>query len=128
MILECGGRSGRHQTGGLTKLVIGGIWNFPELARFYHDEVIQRAHKFVSGAIERGVKSGEFRAVNLPYAQRVACAPMVLLMLWKHSFACCVPNNVDPQEYVATLDGHAHPLAKESAKHFGSAWRIVTLC
>ncbi|MBL8522040.1 MAG: TetR/AcrR family transcriptional regulator [Betaproteobacteria bacterium] len=93
---------GATKQAGLTKLVIGESQNFPELARFYHDEVIQRAHKLVSAAMERGIQSGEFRAVNLPYAQRIACAPMVLLMLWKHSFACCVPNTVDPQEYVAT--------------------------
>lgn len=93
---------GATKQAGLTKLVIGESQNFPELARFYHDEVIQRAHKLVAAAIDRGIRSGEFRPVNLPYAQRVACAPMVLLMLWKHSFACCVPNTVDPQEYVNT--------------------------
>ncbi|MBL8513227.1 MAG: TetR/AcrR family transcriptional regulator [Betaproteobacteria bacterium] len=107
---------GATKQAGLTKLVIGESQNFPELARFYHDEVIQRAHKLVSGAIDRGIQSGEFRAVNLPYAQRVACAPMVLLMLWKHSFACCVPNNVDPQEYVAThADMLIHALKNPAA-------------
>jgi AcrR family transcriptional regulator len=93
---------GATKQAGLTKLVIGESQNFPELARFYHDEVIQRAHKLVSAAIERGILSGEFRAVNLTYAQRIACAPMVLLMLWKHSFALCVPHTLDPREYIAT--------------------------
>jgi AcrR family transcriptional regulator len=111
---------GATKQAGLTKLVIGESQNFPELARFYHDEVIQRAHKLVSAAIDRGIKSGEFRAVNLPYAQRVACAPMVLLMLWKHSFACCVPHTVDPLEYVAThADMLIHSLKSPDARPDG---------
>jgi AcrR family transcriptional regulator len=93
---------GATKQAGLTKLVIGESQNFPELARFYHDEVIQRAHALLCKAIERGMNSGEFRPVNLVYAQRIACAPMVMLMLWKHSFATCVPHQLDPEKYIAT--------------------------
>jgi AcrR family transcriptional regulator len=113
---------GATKQAGLTKLVIGESQNFPELARFYHDEVIQRAHRLVSGAIDRGIQSGEFRPVNLAYAQRIACAPMVLLMLWKHSFALCVPNSVDPREYVSThADMLIHALEAGSSVHIDKA-------
>lgn len=93
---------GSTMQAGLTKLVIGESGNFPELARFYHDEVIQRAHALLSHAIDRGIRSGEFRDVNLDYVQRIACAPMVMLMLWTHSFAPHVPHQVDPRKYVET--------------------------
>jgi AcrR family transcriptional regulator len=93
---------GSTKEAGMTKLVIAEAGNFPELARFYHDEVIHRAHRLLAHAMDRGIQSGEFRPVNLHYAQRIACAPMVMLMLWRHSFAACVEYPVDPLEYIAT--------------------------
>ncbi len=99
---------------GMTKLIIAEAGNFPELARFYHDEVIQRVHALFERAIHRGVERGEFRPVNLQYAGRLACSPMVMLMLWKHSFALCVDSPMDPEDYVRTyadvlLNGLAVP-------------------
>src|SRR5512139_1140567 len=38
---------------GIPKLVISEAGNFPEIARFYHDEVIQRGRAMVVGALER---------------------------------------------------------------------------
>ena len=93
---------GSTKRAGMTKLVIAEAGNFPDLARFYHDEVIHRAHQLLAHAIERGIASGEFRQVNVAYAQRISCAPMVMLMLWNHSFAGCVPNKVDSEEYIRT--------------------------
>lgn len=92
---------GSTKEAGMTKLVIAEAGNFPELARFYHDEVIHRAHALFAHAIERGIRSGEFRDVPIPYAQRIACAPMVMLMLWRHSFASVVEHHIDPETYVA---------------------------
>ncbi|HEX4858952.1 MAG TPA: TetR/AcrR family transcriptional regulator, partial [Usitatibacteraceae bacterium] len=59
---------GETKQAGLTKLVIAEAGNFPEIARFYHDEVIQRANALLRHAIERGVQSGEFQPVNEQYA------------------------------------------------------------
>jgi AcrR family transcriptional regulator len=99
---------------GMTKLIIAEAGNFPELAKFYHDEVIQRVHALFERAIQRGVERGEFRPVNLQYAGRLACSPMVMLMLWKHSFALCVDRPMDPEDYVRTyadmlLNGLSQP-------------------
>ncbi len=98
---------------GMTKLIIAEAGNFPELAKFYHDEVIQRVHALFERAIQRGVERGEFRPVNLQYAGRLACSPMVMLMLWKHSFALCVDRPIDPEDYVRTYaDMLLHGLAR----------------
>jgi AcrR family transcriptional regulator len=99
---------------GMTKLIIAEAGNFPELAKFYHDEVIQRVHALFERAIQRGVEREEFRPVNLQYAGRLACSPMVMLMLWKHSFALCVDRPMDPEDYVRTyadmlLNGLSQP-------------------
>lgn len=94
---------GATQQAGMTKLIIAEAGNFPELARFYHDEVIQRSHALLERAIARGIARGEFRPVNAHYAGRISCAPMVMLMLWKHSFAPCVSYQLDTEEYIRTI-------------------------
>ena len=103
---------GATQQAGMTKLIIAEAGNFPDLAKFYHDEVIQRSHALLEHAIERGIRRGEFRDVNKYYAGRISCAPMVMLMLWKHSFAPCVSHQIDTEEYVRTIaDMLLHGLA-----------------
>lgn len=71
---------------GIPKLVISESGNFPEIARFYHDEVIRRGRAMVVGALERGAASGEFRKVDADYAWRIVIAPLLLAIIWKHSF------------------------------------------
>jgi AcrR family transcriptional regulator len=44
--------------------------HFPELARFYFDEVILAARHALDGIIKRGVERGEFRAVKHRFASR----------------------------------------------------------
>jgi len=71
---------------GIPKLVIGEAGNFPEIARFYHDEVIQRGRAMVVGALARGAATGEFRPVDAEYAWRIVIAPLLVAIIWKHSF------------------------------------------
>ncbi|MFA5082955.1 MAG: TetR/AcrR family transcriptional regulator [Hydrogenophilaceae bacterium] len=71
---------------GIPKLVMAEAGNFPEIARFYHDEVIQRGRALVTGVLERGIAAGEFRPVDVDYAWRIVIAPIMLAIIWKHSF------------------------------------------
>jgi hypothetical protein len=43
---------------------------FPELARFYFDEVILRARRLIEHVLERGVATGEFRSNPHAFAAR----------------------------------------------------------
>src|SRR5690349_8766613 len=54
--------------GGIPRLVMAEADLFPELARFYFDEVVRRRRRLFAGVLERGVKSGEFRPVTIEYA------------------------------------------------------------
>lgn len=45
----------------LSRLVHSELANFPELARFYFDEVIVRSRAMLQGAVDRGIATGEFR-------------------------------------------------------------------
>lgn len=54
----------------LTQLIHRELAQFPELARFYSDEVILAARHSLDGVIRRGVERGEFRMVQHGFAAR----------------------------------------------------------
>ncbi|MCC6350431.1 MAG: TetR/AcrR family transcriptional regulator [Candidatus Eisenbacteria bacterium] len=90
---------------GLPKLMFAEAGNFPDLARFYHDEVIARSQAIVKGIVQRGIERGEFRPVDAHSIALVASAPMLMAALWKHSFSHCVPSYADARAYFeASLD------------------------
>lgn len=92
--------------GGLHKVVLAEVRNFPELAQFYADEVIQPAHRLFEDVVRRGMARGEFRAVDTGAVAHAVMAPMIFLMLHRHSFGACPVQGagVDPK---ATLMAHA---------------------
>ncbi|HEU5358636.1 MAG TPA: TetR/AcrR family transcriptional regulator [Gemmatimonadales bacterium] len=47
----------------ISRLCVSELGCFPELAKFYYDEVILRARRLIETVMERGVRSGEFRPV-----------------------------------------------------------------
>ncbi|MBL8510854.1 MAG: TetR/AcrR family transcriptional regulator C-terminal ligand-binding domain-containing protein [Betaproteobacteria bacterium] len=93
---------GATQLAGISKLMMSEAGNFPELAKFYHDEVMLRGTALFASAIQRGIEAGEFRPVSLDYAPRIACAPVVMLMLWRNSFDLCSCNQIDPKQFLDT--------------------------
>ena len=54
----------------IARLVHGELRHFPELARFYFDEVILRARRLVGQVLERGTTTGEFRPSAHEFAAR----------------------------------------------------------
>ena len=92
---------GGTKLGGITKLMMSESGNFPELAKFYHDEVITRGMGLFIYAIERGIKTGEFRHIEMDYVPRICAAPVVMLMLWRHSFDVSGGKQIDPAAYLA---------------------------
>lgn len=96
-------RVGTSQLSGLVKLIMAESGNFPEVARFYHEEVISRASAFIVGMLERGIAHGEFRPVDPLQAQQVIVAPMLMLMMWKHSYNACQLTPIAPEPYLECL-------------------------
>jgi AcrR family transcriptional regulator len=94
---------GETRLSGIPKLLMAEAANFPELARFYYDEVISRGHRLIGGVIQRGIKHGEFRPVDVRSAARLAIAPLVHAANWRHSFALCTREGFDVAKY---LDSH----------------------
>jgi len=54
----------------ITRVIQGELPHFPELARFYFDEVILRARRLVEQVLERGAATGEFRPSLNGFAAR----------------------------------------------------------
>lgn len=88
---------------GIPKLVIAEAGNFPEVARFYHDEVIERARTLVVGTLAQGAANGEFRAVDAEYAWRIVVAPLLLSIVWTRSFQAFEKKPFDVARH---LDAH----------------------
>lgn len=96
-------RIGATRLSGITKLMMAESNNFPEVARFYHAEVITRADAMLRRLLERGIARGEFRAVDPVHATNVIIAPVLMLMMWKHAFVSCRPEALSPQAYLASV-------------------------
>lgn len=86
---------GESKLSGLSKLMMAEAGNFPEVAQFYQEEVVERGERLALTVMQRGIKSGEFRALNLELAPRILIAPMVMMMMWKHSSCVC---KIEPEK------------------------------
>jgi hypothetical protein len=97
-------RVGMTQASGLTKLMMSEGANFPDLAEFYRREVVRPGHELLRRIFQRGIDSGEFTPMDVDHAIYSVVAPMVFLMLWKHSAMVCVDGEsaLDPEKYLAT--------------------------
>jgi AcrR family transcriptional regulator len=93
---------GDSKAGGLGKLIMAESGNFPEIARFFVEEVIEPWHEVLAAAISRGIERGEFRPVDPAMFVRVMSAPLVMLSLWKRSFGPCSQQPIDADNYLAT--------------------------
>lgn len=96
-------RIGDTPLSGLTKLMMAESGNFPEVAKFYHDEIISRSDALVIRMLERGMARGEFRQVDARRAHMVIVAPVLMLTLWKHSFDQWRAEPIPVKEYLAAV-------------------------
>jgi AcrR family transcriptional regulator len=86
------GRVRREQMTRIARVVHSELGHFPELARFYFDEVILRARRLVEQVLERGTSTGEFRPSTNGFAARGLSSLLV------HTAQVqCFFNRFDPQ-------------------------------
>jgi AcrR family transcriptional regulator len=104
---------GDTQLSGIPRLMIAEAGNFPELARFYYEEVVTRGHQLMAGVLERGIKAGEFRRVNVAVATKLAMAPLMHAVVARKAFAACMPEGFDVAKYLDThIDLYLHGISK----------------
>jgi len=71
--------------GAIPKLVIAEAGNFPDLAKFYVEEVVGRGMGVLSRLLARGMGRGEFRTLKAASIGPVIVGPMMVLAMWKHA-------------------------------------------
>jgi TetR/AcrR family transcriptional regulator len=112
-------RIGKTRASGIAKLVMSEAQNFPEIAAFYQEEVIQPGNAMIRRILQRGVQSGEFREMNLEQAVHIIVAPMIFLMMWKHSMGACAASAkiVDPEQFIhMQVDVLLHGMTANTSK------------
>lgn len=95
MLLEAFQRLADSPIGALPKLVLGEAANFPEIARFYLDEVVARGLAAIRAMLRRQVRAGRFRQVDVDHVAYCVVAPLLLALLWKHSFGPVADRPLD---------------------------------
>jgi AcrR family transcriptional regulator len=96
----------------LFRLIHAELQNFPDLARFYADEVVARSKRLLSAIITRGIESGEFRRTDPLVAARMLTAPFVMHGLWctHREYFASVAAKSDEQVLDELIDFSLHAL------------------
>lgn len=102
MMLQWWHRYGATKASGISKLIMSEATNFPELATFYRKEVIEPGQALVRSVLQRAIDQGEFRSVDVELALHAFMAPLLFLVMWKHSMAPCCPvsEQVKPEQFI----------------------------
>jgi AcrR family transcriptional regulator len=93
----------------LPRLVLAEAANFPQLAEFWRREIIERGIALMSGIIQRGIDRGEFRKIEPQHAARLCVAPILIIVLWRATFA---QFDAEPYDYQGLIDAHLQTLLK----------------
>ena len=93
----------------LPKIIVAEAGNFPELARFYREEIIDKGLGAIGAVIARGIERGEFRNVDPQHAARLCIAPVLLAAVWRTTFA---QFDAEPYDYRGLLDTHLDVLLR----------------
>ena len=87
----------------IPKLILAESGNFPDLAKFYSDEVVHRATALVRDILCRGIERGEFDQIDVESTVICIIAPFIFAMLWRHSLGHHEPRGIEPEALC-----HAH--------------------
>ena len=93
----------------LPKIIIAEAGNFPELARFYRTEIIERGLGLLTSIVDRGIARREFRELRAEHVARLCMAPILFVMLWRTTFA---KFDTPPYDFEALLQTHLDVLLK----------------
>jgi AcrR family transcriptional regulator len=87
----------------LPKMVIAEAGNFPDLARIYREEIIERGLALFGGLLRTGIENGEFREIPIQHGVRLCIAPLLLAAIWRTIFARLDPI---PYDYEGLIEAH----------------------
>jgi hypothetical protein len=82
----------------IARLVHAELVNFPELARFYFEEVILRSRSLLNQILERGIGTGEFRKVPHDFVLRAVPSLLVNGAMYQRGFGAYDPHALTDEE------------------------------
>ncbi|MGD8784708.1 MAG: TetR/AcrR family transcriptional regulator [Thioalkalispiraceae bacterium] len=91
---------GKTRLAGIPKLMVSEAGNFPELAKFYLENVVSRARNLLRRGIEKGIETGEFKSSDPVVTTRLLMAPLVFAAIWDNSLAVYDSEDYSRDEYV----------------------------
>lgn len=95
-------RATASRLSGLAKLLFAETERYPDLARFYYDEIHSQSQGLLRRVFDTGVTRGEFRALDGESFARAAIAPIIFASIWRHSFGPVVEQALDSEAYFKT--------------------------
>lgn len=93
----------------LPRLMIGELYKFPGLARFYRTTVIDRGLGLIAAMHRKGVEQGEFRPEDSDAVARLVVAPVLLMAIWRTVLA---PHSDEPFDPAPVLRAHVEILLR----------------
>jgi AcrR family transcriptional regulator len=110
-------RIGATRISGIPKLIVAESRNFPEIAKFYLEEVVKPGQAVLEAIVARGIASGEFRRVDPRDTGTLLIAPLLLIALWRNSLGHYQPGAIDAKRILdAHLEMVRHALAATPAR------------
>ncbi|MDP4608122.1 MAG: TetR/AcrR family transcriptional regulator [Burkholderiaceae bacterium] len=111
---------GSTPAAGICKLLLQEAVNFPEIAAFYQEEVIEPGMLHMRAILQRGVDRGEFKTTDLDTTGMNVFSPLLFLAMWQQAMGTdkpiCGPA-IDAREFIDNharlmLDGICHTPAQ----------------
>jgi AcrR family transcriptional regulator len=94
---------GDSRFAGIPRLIAAEASQFPDLARFYMEEVVERGRGIFARVLNLGIERGEFRPVDVQHAARLAMAPLQYASIHEYSLR---PFDPTPYDIATYLDHH----------------------
>jgi AcrR family transcriptional regulator len=95
------------------RLVLGELHQFPDLAKFYAEEVVARGQRLLSGIIRRGVDAGEFRQIDPMVAARMLVALTIMNGIWRdeRTGVPLLAHKSDEEVFKELMEFYLHSIA-----------------
>jgi AcrR family transcriptional regulator len=95
------------------RLVIGELHQFPDLAKFYAEEVVARGQRLLGGIIRRGIDAGEFRETDPIIAARMLVALVIMNAIWRdeHTGVPLLAHKSDEDAFNELAQFYLHSIA-----------------
>ena len=85
---------------GIPKLVIAQAQQFPGLTHDYFHDISLRTRQLMENILQRGVRQGEFRDMDIAYTARAILGALDHQVILQHSLAAHDPEPLQPERYV----------------------------